>query len=170
MHYQVQSRDRQKGAALILALIFLLLMTLLSTSSMRTATMQERMAGNLRLLPGSQRSIRCREQLGALLLQPLQIAESALRVHHHRECARIRSDHEIPPEQPDALAEALVSVLTDEGLRRRTAAAAVERAEEFSWDRAVDAYETVLGGGFSSVPHSPRAKSRTASGQHAISS
>jgi type IV pilus assembly protein PilX len=39
---------RQSGAALILALIFLLLMTLLSTSSMRTATMQERMAGNAR--------------------------------------------------------------------------------------------------------------------------
>lgn len=39
---------RQSGAALILALIFLLLMTMLSTSSMRTATMQERMAGNTR--------------------------------------------------------------------------------------------------------------------------
>lgn len=39
---------RQDGAALILALIFLLLMTMLSTSSMRTATMQERMAGNTR--------------------------------------------------------------------------------------------------------------------------
>ena len=39
---------RQDGAALILALIFLLLMTMLSTSSMRTSTMQERMAGNMR--------------------------------------------------------------------------------------------------------------------------
>jgi type IV pilus assembly protein PilX len=39
---------RQEGAALILALIFLLLMTMLSTSSMRTSTMQERMAGNAR--------------------------------------------------------------------------------------------------------------------------
>jgi type IV pilus assembly protein PilX len=41
-------KARQRGAALILALIFLLLMTMLSTSSMRTATMQERMAGNTR--------------------------------------------------------------------------------------------------------------------------
>jgi type IV pilus assembly protein PilX len=41
-------KGRQSGAALILALIFLLLMTMLSTSSMRTATMQERMAGNTR--------------------------------------------------------------------------------------------------------------------------
>jgi type IV pilus assembly protein PilX len=41
-------KSRQSGAALILALIFLLLMTMLSTSSMRTATMQERMAGNTR--------------------------------------------------------------------------------------------------------------------------
>ena len=48
MKCQYNSRARQDGAALILALIFLLLMTLLSTSSMRTSTMQERMAGNLR--------------------------------------------------------------------------------------------------------------------------
>lgn len=40
--------NRQSGAALIVALIFLLLMTLLSTSSMRSSTMQERMAGNMR--------------------------------------------------------------------------------------------------------------------------
>jgi type IV pilus assembly protein PilX len=48
MQFTHTPRDRQSGAALILALIFLLLMTLLSTSSMRTATMQERMAGNTR--------------------------------------------------------------------------------------------------------------------------
>jgi type IV pilus assembly protein PilX len=48
MQLQHFSRRRQSGAALIVALIFLLLMTLLSTSSMRTATMQERMAGNMR--------------------------------------------------------------------------------------------------------------------------
>ena len=48
MHCQPFPRGRQQGAALILALIFLLLMTLLSTSSMRTSTMQERMAGNTR--------------------------------------------------------------------------------------------------------------------------
>jgi len=48
MQCQPFSRGRQQGAALILALIFLLLMTLLSTSSMRTSTMQERMAGNTR--------------------------------------------------------------------------------------------------------------------------
>ena len=41
-------RGRQSGAALVVSLIFLLLMTLLSTSSMRSATMQERMAGNTR--------------------------------------------------------------------------------------------------------------------------
>jgi len=41
-------RGRQTGAALVIALIFLLLMTLIGTSSMRSATMQERMAGNTR--------------------------------------------------------------------------------------------------------------------------
>ncbi len=48
MTFEQISRRRQSGAALILALIFLLLMTMLSTSSMRTSTMQERMAGNMR--------------------------------------------------------------------------------------------------------------------------
>jgi type IV pilus assembly protein PilX len=48
MKYQHSFRSRQSGVALIVALIFLLLMTLLGTSSMRTSTMQERMAGNMR--------------------------------------------------------------------------------------------------------------------------
>jgi type IV pilus assembly protein PilX len=48
MKFARYPRGRQSGAALVVALIFLLLMTLLSTSSMRTSTMQERMAGNMR--------------------------------------------------------------------------------------------------------------------------
>lgn len=48
MHCHLPTRHRQTGTALIIALIFLLLMTLLGTSSMRTSTMQERMAGNMR--------------------------------------------------------------------------------------------------------------------------
>jgi type IV pilus assembly protein PilX len=48
MYNHAPNRRRQSGTALIIALIFLLLMTLLGTSSMRTSTMQERMAGNMR--------------------------------------------------------------------------------------------------------------------------
>ena len=48
MKHAIANRGRQSGAALIVSLIFLLLMTLLSTSTMRSATMQERMAGNTR--------------------------------------------------------------------------------------------------------------------------
>lgn len=48
MPYRYSQRRQQSGVALIVSLIFLLLMTLISTSSMRTATMQERMAGNMR--------------------------------------------------------------------------------------------------------------------------
>ncbi|HLT89682.1 MAG TPA: PilX N-terminal domain-containing pilus assembly protein [Woeseiaceae bacterium] len=48
MRHRQLPDGRESGAALIVALIFLLLMTLISTSSMRTSTMQERMAGNLR--------------------------------------------------------------------------------------------------------------------------
>lgn len=39
---------RQRGAALIISLIFLLLMTLIGVSSMQSTTLQERMAGNTR--------------------------------------------------------------------------------------------------------------------------
>lgn len=48
MNEKTALRGRQSGAALVVSLIFLLLMTLISTSSMRSATMQERMAGNTR--------------------------------------------------------------------------------------------------------------------------
>lgn len=48
MYSEMTFRHRQSGAALIVALIFLLVMTLLGTQSMRTSTMQERMAGNMR--------------------------------------------------------------------------------------------------------------------------
>ncbi|MDJ0747828.1 MAG: pilus assembly protein [Woeseiaceae bacterium] len=48
MTYTMAPRARQSGAALVVALVFLLVMTLLSTSTMRSATMQERMAGNSR--------------------------------------------------------------------------------------------------------------------------
>lgn len=48
MNTAFSHRGRQSGAALVVSLIFLLLMTLLSTSTMRSATMQEKMAGNTR--------------------------------------------------------------------------------------------------------------------------
>lgn len=40
--------NRQSGAALIVALLFLLMMTVISTSSMRGSMMQERMSGHMR--------------------------------------------------------------------------------------------------------------------------
>jgi type IV pilus assembly protein PilX len=39
---------RQRGAVLVVALVFLLLMTVLGVTSMSSTTLQERMAGNLR--------------------------------------------------------------------------------------------------------------------------
>ena len=43
-----QAFRAQRGAALIVSLVFLIVLTLLGVSSMRTTTLQERMAGNLR--------------------------------------------------------------------------------------------------------------------------
>jgi type IV pilus assembly protein PilX len=45
---RLHSAHGQRGAALIVALVFLIVLTLLGVSSMRTSTLQERMAGNLR--------------------------------------------------------------------------------------------------------------------------
>ena len=50
----------------------------------------------------------------------------------------------VPPNDPPALAKALVGILTDDALRRRMADAAVRRAELFSWERSAVAYVDVL--------------------------
>ena len=42
------SRRAQGGAALIVSLVFLLILTIISVASLQTATLQERMAGNLK--------------------------------------------------------------------------------------------------------------------------
>ena len=59
-------RHRQSGAALIVALIFLVMMTLLSTSSMRGSMMQERMSGHMRdwnlSFQGAEASLRAAER------------------------------------------------------------------------------------------------------------
>ena len=76
MHSKYIPRGRQSGAALIIALIFLLLMTLLSTSAMRTSTMQERMAGSMRDwnlgFQGAEASLRAAEKY---LLDPVVLPE-----------------------------------------------------------------------------------------------
>ncbi len=48
MQFSRHGGQHQGGAALIVALIFLLVMTVIGTTAMRAATMQERMAGNIR--------------------------------------------------------------------------------------------------------------------------
>ncbi|MEX2496949.1 MAG: PilX N-terminal domain-containing pilus assembly protein [Woeseia sp.] len=87
MHHQHYCRGRQDGAALILALIFLLLMTLLSTSSMRTSTMQERMSGNMRDwnlgFQGAEAGLREAEQylLGANVLPDFNNADGFYQIN-----------------------------------------------------------------------------------------
>ena len=46
----------------------------------------------------------------------------------------------VPPENPEALTGAIVRLLTNIPLRRRLAAAGYERAQDFTWARAVDRY------------------------------
>lgn len=48
LHLSLYRRQFQRGAALIISLTFLLLLTILGVTAMRSATLQERMAGNAR--------------------------------------------------------------------------------------------------------------------------
>jgi glycosyltransferase involved in cell wall biosynthesis len=54
----------------------------------------------------------------------------------------------VPPRQPSELADALVAVLTDSGQASRLRASGLERAREFTWERAarltLDAYREAL--------------------------
>lgn len=45
---RIKARNEEAGAALVVALIFLMLMSLIGTAAMRGATMQEQMAGHTR--------------------------------------------------------------------------------------------------------------------------
>lgn len=47
-NFQQATRKRQSGVVLVVALIFLLIMAVLSTSSMRNSMMQEKMTGHMR--------------------------------------------------------------------------------------------------------------------------
>ena len=50
----------------------------------------------------------------------------------------------VPPEDPGPLADALYRAVTDVGLARALRERGTERASNFSWDRALSAYEAVL--------------------------
>jgi glycosyltransferase involved in cell wall biosynthesis len=50
----------------------------------------------------------------------------------------------VSPEDPDALADALVRVVTDDVLHEKLVAAGLERASRFSWDRAAAATDAVI--------------------------
>lgn len=66
MNCKQKFRNRQSGAALVVALLFLLMMTVLSTSSMRSSMMQERMSGHMRdwnlSFQGAEASLRAAEK------------------------------------------------------------------------------------------------------------
>ena len=50
----------------------------------------------------------------------------------------------VPPGDPDALADALVKVLTDEDLRRRMGESSLAFARENTWEKRVDEYERAI--------------------------
>lgn len=65
----------QRGSALIVALVFLLIMTLIGTTAMQGTTQQERMAGNyldrMMAFQGAEGALSVAEAAGALTLSPV---------------------------------------------------------------------------------------------------
>ena len=78
------------------------------------------------------------ETLGIVLLEAMAsgVPVVASRIPGYDETVRDGIDGLlVPPAEPDALASALVSVLSDESRRRTMAAAGLERAKEYAWPR-----------------------------------
>ena len=50
----------------------------------------------------------------------------------------------VPPENPEALADAMAAILGDESRWRAMRRAGIERAREFSWEAVAESYETIL--------------------------
>lgn len=75
---------RERGAALVVALVLLLLMTVLGVSAMRTTTLQERMAGNLRdnnlAFQSAEAGLRAGEQLLEGAIPPFTGANGLVQV------------------------------------------------------------------------------------------
>jgi type IV pilus assembly protein PilX len=75
---------REHGAALVVALVLLLLMTVLGVSAIRTTTLQERMAGNLRdsnlAFQSAEAGLRAGEQLLEGAVPPFTGANGLLQV------------------------------------------------------------------------------------------
>ncbi len=77
MHQRPYPAPRaQRGMALIISLLFLLVLTMLGMTSMQTTTMQERMAGNVRdrnvALQAAEAALRtAEEELGDAVLPPV---------------------------------------------------------------------------------------------------
>jgi phosphatidylinositol alpha-mannosyltransferase len=103
------------------------------------------------------------ETLGIVLLEAMASGAPvvASRIPGYDETVRDGVDGLlVPPADPDALARALVSVLTDEQRRRALAAAGLERAQEYAWtrvaQRTLDFYRELLrhGKAGATLPHS----------------
>jgi len=52
---------------------------------------------------------------------------------------------------PKSMAEALIELLSNDGLRRRLSSNAIEWAKRFSWDRSAEEFEELISSGISTI-------------------
>jgi len=89
-----------------------------------------------------------RESFGIVLLEAMAAGTAIVASDIHGYKGVLRRGREgllVPPGQPKAIAAALAQLLGDDARRAAMAAAGLERAEEFSWDRVTQKVEDYYG-------------------------
>jgi len=89
-----------------------------------------------------------RESFGIVLLEAMAAGTAIVASDIHGYKGVLRRGREgllVPPGQPKAIAAALAQLLGDDERRAAMAAAGLERAEEFSWDRVTQKVEDYYG-------------------------
>jgi phosphatidylinositol alpha-mannosyltransferase len=89
-----------------------------------------------------------RESFGIVLLEAMAAGSPIVcsDIHGYKGVVqRSRQASLVPPRDPRSLAAAIKQLLADEELRRRMAAAGLERAEQFGWDRITERVEAYYG-------------------------
>jgi phosphatidylinositol alpha-mannosyltransferase len=89
-----------------------------------------------------------RESFGIVLLEAMAAGTSIVCSDIHGYKGVVRRDQEavlVPPGDHRAIAEAILRLLADPGLRERMGASGLERAQSFGWDRIAERVEAYYG-------------------------
>ncbi len=87
MQYPNFHYRRQRGAALVVSLIFMLILTIIGTSALRSTTLQEKMAGNTRDINAAFQAAEAALRAGELVLQGAAVGPFNGSAGLYRQCS-----------------------------------------------------------------------------------